>query len=105
MNKLDNYIFLTICEVSLKQFKKSRYMTFVNYCGGMGHAIRSANLGRTERADLTEIGITLEKVYGLSDDEAGIYIADYFLFEGEKILQFEKAVRSVLEFYPMATSG
>jgi hypothetical protein len=105
MNKLDNYIFLTICEVSLKQFKKSRYMTFVNYCVGMGHAIKSANLGRTEHAALTEIGITLEKIYGLSDDEAGMYIADYFFFENEKIIQFEKAVRSTLEFYPMATSG
>lgn len=105
MNKLDNYIFLTICEVSLKQFKKSRYTTFVNYCVGMGHAIKSANLGRTEHVALIEIGITLEKIYGLSDEEAGVYIADYFLFSTDKILQFEKAVRSVLEFYPMATSG
>jgi hypothetical protein len=80
-------------------------MTFVNYCIGMGHAIKSANLGRTEHAALTEIGITLEKIYGLSDDEAGMYIADYFFFENEKIIQFEKAVRSTLEFYPMATSG
>jgi hypothetical protein len=48
---------------------------------------------------------TLDKIYGLSNEEAGVYIADYFLFERDKIFQFEKAVRSVLEFYPIATSG
>jgi hypothetical protein len=105
MNKLDNYILLTICEVSLKQFKKSHYMTFVNYCVGMGHAIKSGNLGTKEKSDLTEIMSTLDKIYGLSNEEAGVYIADYFLFERDKIFQFEKAVRSVLEFYPIATSG
>lgn len=102
MNKFDNFVMLTICEVSFKQFKKSNYTSFPNYCFGLGYAIRGGNPSSRERVDLSEVAIMLEKIYGFTFDESGQYIALFFNLDVTRFTDFESIVRGTMEFYPMS---
>lgn len=100
MNKFDNFVMLTICEVSFKRFIESNYTSFPNYCIGLGYAIRGGNPSSRERVDLSEIAIMLEKIYGFAFEESGRYITLFFNLDVTRFRDFENIVRGSMEFYP-----
>lgn len=97
MNKLENYIFLSICEKSLDLFKGSYFSTYANFCGTLKVSMETEDLSRGDLYVVYEIDDYLRTIYGLSVEESNKYIADFFLTE--KYLLFEKPVRLTLEYF------
>jgi hypothetical protein len=102
MNKLDNYIYLTICEVAMKEMKKTNYVSFVSYCNGMSYSLRQDYLYPREKGAIVNITNILDKVYSLDELETANHIVDFFNMEPDKILVFQRCVMETLEFYPMS---
>ncbi len=102
MNKLNNYIYLTICEVAMKEMKKTNYVSFVSYCNGMSYSLRQSYLYSREKEAIVNITNILDKVYSLDELETANHIVDFFKMEPDKILVFQRCVMETLEFYPMS---
>ena len=98
MNKYDNYVFLTICEVSMKCFEKSVFLSYVNYCRTMSSYLKDGNLNKQQTHDIIRVIEELDLIYSMNDNDRSNYILDYFA--SDRILDFEKCVRLTKEFYP-----
>jgi hypothetical protein len=97
MNKLDNYIFLSIAEISYECFKKTKFMTYTGYCNTLNHSLKSGIFSNQERNDLMKIITYLEKIYSLSKDETNRYILTFF--EHGDHAMFGRCVKETLEFF------
>lgn len=102
MNKLNNYIFLTICEISLKHFKESLYSTYSSYCAGFRTSIYTGNFSFRERANFVELADNLELIYGLNDEEIYTYIEYYFNQDADVFSVYQRATMMMVEYYPMS---
>ena len=90
MSKLKNFVYLSICEVSLELFKTSLYTTYLSYCKGMNLNISNNNLTNKNKRDLAMIYKYLEFIYGFDDNEIGGFIASYF--DSDRVAEFQKLV-------------
>lgn len=97
MNKLDNYIFLSICEKSLELFKDSHFSTYIGFCKTLKASIEIEELSKGDLYIIYEIDDYLVKIYGLTPEESNKYIIDFFL--KEKYINFEYTVRLSFEFF------
>lgn len=102
MNKLNNYIFLTICELSLKHFKESNYSTYSSYCAGIRTSIQSNDFSSSEKSNIIEIADTLSLIYNLKDAEIYLYIEYYFNRDADVFSVYQRAVMMMIEYYPMS---
>lgn len=100
MSKYKNHIYLTICEVSLETYKKSVFLTYVNYCRNMARSIESELLTTSQNKDLIKIMDMLDIIFTLSTEDTGQYIYEYFNQDLMKILEFEKSVKITQELFP-----
>jgi hypothetical protein len=98
MTKYDNFIHLTICEVTLKLHKQTVFNTHVSYCRWMGVSLNDANVSSLVKSHVPIISDVLKNIFAMDAKTSGVYIADYFLLN--KYLIFEKIVRATKEFYP-----
>jgi hypothetical protein len=98
--KLDNYIYLTICEESFKLFKKTNFSTYNNYCKTFYLSLSSNDLSSREKSDLISLLNVLDLIYGLDDKDAFKYIMEFLACD--KILDFELYVREMYNCYPLA---
>jgi len=99
MNKLKNYIYLTICETTIELVEETNFRTYVNYCRCIGASLKSKNLSLTEKNHILKIFDVLEKIYSLTEPELANYIYDYFNLDAEQIIKFEKVVRLTKKCY------
>ena len=76
----ENYIYLTICEVSFNSFKTTRFSTYLNYCKSIKQSINSNDLTKKEMFDINEIFDNLDKIYSLSYNDIGKYILNFFSY-------------------------
>lgn len=102
MNKLDNYISLTICESAMKEMKKTNYTSFVNFCKGMAYSLSHGSLYAREKSIILNITNMLDKVYTLDDVTTANYIVDFFNMEVDRLMAFQRCVMETQEFYPMS---
>ncbi len=102
MNKLDNYIYLTICEVAMKDFKKTNYSSFVNFCKGIAYSLNHGNLSSREKGYIISVFNVLDVIYSMDDETTSRYISDFFNMESERIRAFEICVMETMEFFPMS---
>jgi hypothetical protein len=100
MTKFDNYVYLTICEVSLELFHKTRFSTYVNYCRTLNLSLKSGVLDRSETSDIIKISETLTLIYGFDDVTAAKYISEYF--DSDRCLEFQKCVLITKEYFKNA---
>ena len=102
MSKFDNRIYLTICEVSMECFKKSKFISYVNYCYHMGLALKSNTagiaIGKSQCKDLNEVIEMLDKIYSMDAETTGKYLFNYFT--SDNIREFEKCVILTQEAFP-----
>jgi hypothetical protein len=98
MNKLENFIYLSICEVSLNMVKPTQYTTYSYYCKGMCMSLIDGNLSYREKNDILVIANYLESIYGLNNVDIGKYILDYF--ESERYFELQKVVMLTNEYFP-----
>lgn len=99
MNKFKNYIFLTICEVSVELFEKTEFQTYANYCRMMNMSLKDNNLSRREKSDLIIISERVDKIFSLGKKLTAEYIVSYF--DSGRHLDFERSVRLTKEFFPI----
>ena len=102
MKKFKNYIYLTICEVAMKEMKKTNYVSFVSYCNGMSYSLRQSYLYSRDKEAIVNITNILDKVYSMDDMTTANYIVDFFNMKSERIINFQHCVMYTHEFYPMS---
>lgn len=102
MNKLDNYIYITICEVAMKEMKRTNYTSFVNFCSGMSYSLSHESLYSREKSIMLEITRTLDKIYSMDEMQTSKYIVDFFNIDPEIILKYQLCVLETLEFFPLS---
>ena len=100
MSKYDNYIYLTICEVSLESYKDTNFSTYVEYCKQMSKSLMDGDISKRDRRDIEKVVNILDKVFSLSPEDTGGVIADYFSLPSDRHMIFEKAVRMTKECFP-----
>lgn len=92
MSKYDNYIYLTICEVSFEYFQKTNFSTYTNYCISFKSSLLDGKLSSYEKKCIIHVSEMLDKIYGMNISETGRYINEFFQLEKFKV--FEKVVRT-----------
>lgn len=97
--KYENYIFLTICEVSLELLQESLFSTYHNYCDNMNISLKTGTLTKKQNSELMFIANSLNKIYGLNAKETGEYIADYF--DSGRYMELQKLVMLTKEIFPI----
>ena len=99
MVKLDNYVFLTICEKSYELFKKSNFMTYAAYCNNIGISFKIGrdHFSRNELSDITDMVLFVNKIYNFSSNESLKYVENFFVLK--KHLVFEYISRITLQQY------
>lgn len=90
MSKFDNRVYLTICEVSMDCFKKSKFLNYFNYCSNMGLSLKTNTVGKSQTKDLNEIIDMLDLIYSMDTTTTGKYLFDYFT--SNNVREFEKCV-------------
>jgi hypothetical protein len=99
MNNFDNYVFLSICEVTLKPYKaKTNYTNYVSFCKGMLTAIKSDTITRNQQEIVIAISDELQLLYALSIPEVEDYIVRFF--ESDRCGDFERVVYSTNFLFP-----
>ena len=76
--KYDNFVYMTICEISFDLFKKSKCMTYQNYCNLLKLSILDGKLSGGETSDIFEIMKVLDKLFSMNDKDTGMYIRNFF---------------------------
>lgn len=92
MQKFNNYVFLSLCEITYKLYKKSHYMTYVNYCKTFNVSIKTNNLDKKETEHLIKIFDYIGKIYGFSDAESFDYLVKFFNLDN--LIDFQKCVEA-----------
>jgi hypothetical protein len=102
MNKLDNYIYITICEVAMKEMKRTNYTSFINFCSGMAYSLSHESLYSREKSIMVEITNTLDKIYSMDEALTAKYIVDFFNIDSDIISKYQLCVLGTLEFFPLS---
>jgi hypothetical protein len=97
MDKLDNYIYYSICEKSYELFEDSNFMSYRMFCNSMKNSIILKDIGKSESNIIGEISRNLQLIYHLDYEESMEYIGEYFL--NDKFVIFEEPVRLVKDFF------
>lgn len=90
MNKLDNYIFYTICEKFYELYKDSNFITFRRFCENFTVSFKLNNFNNKELRMISEIVNHLKLIYNLELDEGIDYIS--FFLTNEKWVIFDETV-------------
>ena len=98
MNKYDNFIYMTICEVTLKLYKQTGFSSHASYCRYIGVSLNDKKIINMVKNHVSTISDVLDNVFAIDAETSGIYIANFFILE--KYIMFDKAVRATKEFYP-----
>lgn len=98
MSKFDNRVYLTICEVSMECFKRSKFISYVNYCYDFGLSLKTNTVNKSQARNLEDIIEMLDKIYSMDAETTGKYIFDYFTCD--KVREFEKCVILTQESFP-----
>lgn len=98
MSKYDNYVYITICEVSFKTFRESEYSTYNNYCKGLLRSIKENYLTKREKMDLSIIIEEMDLIFGMDENETNRYLLEYL--ESDRCVEFEKVVRITNDLFP-----
>lgn len=96
----DNYVFLTICEITYETFKDSGFSTHANYCRTLGSSLNDNVLLKKEKRTILAIMDELEALFSMTHEESSMYIVRYFN-EGQ-YNNFETSVRLTKECFPLS---
>jgi len=97
MDKLENYIYYSICEKSYELFEDTNFSTYRMYCYSFRDYINLGIIGENEFETIDVISKHLELIYNIEYKVAVQYIGSYFL--DEKYVIFEQPVRLVREYF------
>lgn len=98
MSKLDNHIYLIICEITYELFKKSKHITYINYCRLIKAGIISEDLGNNQKRDILILMKILYKIFDFDHKTSGEYVNKFFI--EDKFEKLEVVVITTLEAFP-----
>ena len=101
MNKYRNYVYLSICEISLVTFKKSGYVDYEKYCKSLFDSCKNGLLTRREKTDIIAITKRIELIYSMGGNETANYIIDYL--RSDRVNEFKDYVVMSQELFPNST--
>jgi hypothetical protein len=90
MSKLDNHIYLIICEITYEQFKRSKFQTYINYANSIKTGLTSENIGGKQKREISSVINILKRVLGLDVNTASEYVACFYF--DNKFQKFEPIV-------------
>ena len=102
MDKLDNHIYMVICESTYEIFEETRFGTYRNFCKIIKAEIQAKNISRETKERLFRTSSIIEKFFAMDANSSMRYILDFFL--KDKCSIFELPVRYTKELYPMNDS-
>ena len=100
MTKFDNYVYLTICEISVECFKNTKFATYINYCRTISKSLETPPLDKREMGDVMKMVFELDLIYNFDTDTAVKYIKNYFA--SDRCLDFERCVYLMRRDYPFS---
>ncbi len=92
MQKFDNYVYLSICEITYKIYKSSHFMTYINYCKTLKVSIETNSIDNKETAQIIKVFNYLSKIYGFSDIESLDYLKKFLKLD--TLIEFQKCVEA-----------
>jgi|688.fasta_scaffold1514003_2 hypothetical protein len=95
MSKLDNHVFLIICEISYEQFKNTKFQNYINHCNLLKTALASQEIGNNQKKQISSLVNILMNVLGFDINTASEYVA-LFYYE-DKFHVFESIVINQIE--------
>lgn len=98
MSKLDNHVYLIICEITYEQFKNSKFQSYINHCNLLKTALTSQDIGGNQKRQLSCLVNVLMNILGFDMNTASEYVA-LFYYE-DKFQIFEPIVVSQIEEQP-----
>ena len=98
MNKYRNYVYLSICEISLVTFKKSGYVDYEKYCKTLFDSCKIGMLTKREKSDIIAISKRIEMIYSMSGTETANYIIDYL--RSGRVNEFKDYALMSQEIFP-----
>lgn len=101
MNKLDNYIYLTICEVAIEEMKKTSYVSFPSFCNGMYFSLKQGSLSHKEMCVIIKINELMDKIYSMDEVTTANYIVEFFSLDREKLTSFQHCIIATKKIYPL----
>lgn len=90
MTKLDNYIYYTVCEYSLRWYRNSLFSTHSGFCSHVKSRLEVGDMSKKNKHILNRLIEIVDKIYGLGYMKSSEYVFDFFLLEKNKA--FEGAV-------------
>jgi len=98
MSKLDNHIYLIICEITYEQFKSSKSINYINHCNIIKSALISQDLGKNQARQISSLLTILTKTLGIDVQSAGVYIANFY--RNDKFIKFGDVVATAPKIGP-----
>jgi hypothetical protein len=95
MNKLDNHVYLIICEITYEQFRKTKFQNYVNYCNLIKTALVTQDIGRNQKTQISNLVNILMCILGFDMNTVSEYVVTFYCedkfseFEPFVIRQFE----------------
>lgn len=102
MNKLESYIYLTICEVVLEEYKKTNFTTFTSFCFSLGYSLSHNNLSSREKTCIIKIVDLLDILYSMDTETTGLYISEFFDLEPSILQRYQLCIMDTKKYFPEA---
>lgn len=99
MSNIDNFVFMSICEVTSKVYSKTLYTNYASYCNGLLDSLRDGKLSKTQQWHVVAIYDELETIYAFSYEEANEYIIRFL--ESGRCEDFLRVVLETRHFFPI----
>ena len=90
MSKLDNHVYLIICEITYEQFKKSKFQNYINNCNLIKTALNTKDIGNNQMRQIGNVVKILTNILGFDINTASEYVALFYL--KDKFIIFEPIV-------------
>ncbi len=98
LEKHNNFVYNTICELSFDYFKKTNFSTFRIFCINFNNLLVINKLDYNETRFILSLLDLLWVCYGLNEKDGIQFIAKFF--SEEHYIAFEKTVRFTKESFP-----
>ena len=103
MDKLENYIYLSICEYTLVRFKLTHYATFANFCSQLKYWV-SSDMKDKNVGHLLYVVEKIRLIYGFDDVECLGWLYKFYSLQPESIAKYQAYIAQEKAVYPWLVS-
>ena len=99
MNRLDNFVFSNICEISLRLHDEQGVykVDYITFCNMIKTAIETNRVTKWQASFIFKLNIYLNKLYGFDRTKSAEYIGRYFI-DG-KYFVFSETTQLLMHYF------